>query len=80
MVRVLTGSSPSMQLSVSITEDLIFEPTEHFNLSISTTSDGCTIPDPIVDVYIMDDGERKHALVLEIELDTYNRLRIPNTS
>ena len=79
-MRVLTGSSPSMQLSVSITEDLIFEPTEHFNLSISTTSDGCTIPDPIVDVYIMDDGERKHALVLEIELDTYNRLRIPNTS
>jgi len=35
--------------------------------SISTTSDGCTIPDPIVDVYIMDDGERKHALVLQIK-------------
>ena len=66
MVHVLTGGSPSMQLSVSITEDLIFEPTEHFNLSISTTSDGCTIPDPIVDVYIIDDGERKHALVLQI--------------
>jgi len=80
MVRVLTGGSPSTQLSVSITEDLIFEPTEHFNLSISTTSDGCTIADPIVDVYIMDDGERKHALVLEIKLDTYNRQRIPDTS
>jgi len=57
MLAVLNSGNPSMQLSVSITEDLVFEPTEHFNLSISTTSDGCTIPDPIVDVYIMDDGE-----------------------
>ena len=62
MVRVLTGGSPSTQLSVSIMEDLIFEPTEHFNLSISTTSDGCTIPDPTVDVYIMDDGETKYTM------------------
>jgi len=68
MVRELTGGSPSTQLSVSITEDLIFERTEHFNLSISTTSDGCTIPDPIIDVYIMDDGKRKHALVLQIQI------------
>ena len=57
MLVVLNSSNPSMQLSVNIVEDLIFEPTEHFNLSVSTSSDGCTIPDPIVDVYIMDDGE-----------------------
>ena len=57
MLVVLNSSNPSMQLSVNIVEDLIFEPTEHFNLSVSTSSDGCTIPDPIIDVYIMDDGE-----------------------
>ena len=58
MILVFNNAVTSLPVSIDITDDLVFEPTEHFNISLSTTSDGCSIPDPIIPVYIKDDGER----------------------
>ena len=52
----ITGPIP---LSVNILEDLVFEPTESFSLSLSTSSPDCSIPNPLVPVTILDDGEER---------------------
>lgn len=54
-----TETVTTQSLSIDIVDDLVFEPTEHFNISLSTSSDGCVISpgNAIVPVYIMDDGE-----------------------
>ena len=51
------GSTSPMDRSINIIEDLVFEPTESFNLSLSTSSPDCIIPNPLVPVTILDDGE-----------------------
>ena len=64
LTTVLTFSNTvtTQSLSINIVDDLVFEPTEHFNISLSTSSDGCVIPpgNAIVPVYVMDDGETIH--------------------
>ena len=57
-----TDTVTTQSLSIDIVDDLVFEPTEHFNISLSTSSDGCNIPpgNAIVPVYVMDDGEKIH--------------------
>ena len=54
-----TDTVTTQSLSIDIVDDLVFEPTEHFNISLSTTSDGCVISpgNEIVQVYIIDDGK-----------------------
>ena len=54
-----TDTVTTQSLSIDIVDDLVFEQTEHFNISLSTTSDGCVIApgNAIVPVYVMDDGE-----------------------
>ena len=49
-------------LSITIVDDLVFEPTEQFNISLSTNSDGCAISpgNEIVPVVVMDNGEMLH--------------------
>ena len=55
-------TTTTVSVSIDIVDDLVFEPTEHFNISLSTSSDGCVISpgNEIVQVYIMDDGEILH--------------------
>ena len=36
-----TGSVTSFLLSIDIVENLLLEPTEHFNISLSTSSEEC---------------------------------------
>ena len=57
-----TDTVTTQSLSIDIVDDLVFEPTEHFNISLSTSSDGCNIPpgNAIVPVYVVDDGEILH--------------------
>ena len=57
-----TAFVTTQSLSIDIVDDLVFESTEHFNISLSTSSDGCVISpgNEIVQVYIMDDGEILH--------------------
>jgi len=50
-----------MPRSVNILDDLVLEPTESFNLSLSTSSPDCNIPNPLVPVTIMDDGEQYYS-------------------
>ena len=54
-----TDTITSIPVSIDIEDDLVFEPTEHFNISLSTSSDGCAISpgNEIIPVYIMDNGE-----------------------
>ena len=54
-----TDTVTTQLLSIDIVDDLVFEPTEHFNISLSTSSDGCAIApgNEIVQVYIVDDGK-----------------------
>ena len=61
-VVTFTDTVTTQSLSINIVDDLVFEPTEHFNISLSTSSDGCVIPpgNAIVPVYVMDDGEMLH--------------------
>ena len=48
-----------MPVDITIVDDLDFEPVEHFNISLSTSSDGYVISpgNELVPVYITDDGE-----------------------
>ena len=57
-----TDTVTTQSLSIDIVDDLVFEPTEHFNISLSTSSEGCTIApgNEIVPVSVMDDGEILH--------------------
>ena len=52
-------TTTTVSVSIDIVDDLVFEPTEHFNISLSTSSDGCVIlpGNEIVQVYIVDDGK-----------------------
>ena len=61
-VVTFTDTVTTQSLSINIVDDLVFEPTEHFNISLSTSSDGCVISpgNAIVPVYVMDDGEMLH--------------------
>ena len=63
-----TDTVTTQTLSIDIVDDLVFEPTEHFNISLSTSSDGCNIPpgNAIVPVYVMDDGEKIHIACMHI--------------
>ena len=67
-----SGSANSMQQSINIIEDLDFEPTEEFSISLSTSSPDCTIPTPLIPVTILDDGEircigvEKHVVCLYV--------------
>ena len=58
-----SGSTTPMQRSIDILDDLVFEPSEYFNLSLSTSSPDCEIPNPLVPVTILDDGEEKFQLL-----------------
>ena len=55
------GNTGPMPRSVNILDDLVLEPTESFNLSLSTSSPDCSIPNPLVPVTIMDDGEQYYS-------------------
>ena len=46
-------------MNITIVDDLEFEPVEHFNISLSTSSEGYAIypGNELVPVYITDDGE-----------------------
>ena len=61
-VVTFTDTVTTQSLSIDIVDDLVFESTEHFNISLSTSSDGCNISpgNAIVPVYVMDDGEMLH--------------------
>ena len=59
-----SGSANSMQQSINIIEDLDFEPTEEFSISLSTSSPDCTIPTPLIPVTILDDGEIRCSLLV----------------
>ena len=52
-------TTTTVSVSIDIVDDLVFEPTERFNISLSTSSDGCVISpgNEIVQVYIVDDGK-----------------------
>ena len=54
-----TDTVTSIAQSIGIVDDLLFEPTEQFSISLSTNSDGCAISpgNEIVPVFIMDNGE-----------------------
>ena len=75
-VLTFTDTVTTQSLSINIVDDLVFEPTEHFNISLSTSSDGCDIPpgNAIVPVYVMDNGETIHtAHTYKIHI-AYNKL------
>ena len=57
-----TDTIATIPVSIDIEDDLVFEPTERFNISISTSSDGCAISpgNEIIPVYIIDNGEIMH--------------------
>ena len=57
-----TDTITTIPVSIDIEDDLVFEPTERFNISLSTSSDGCAISpgNEITPVYIMDNGEIMH--------------------
>jgi len=57
------GTLTPMQRSIDILDDLVFEPSEYFNLSLSTSSPDCEIPNPLVPVTILDDGEENFQLL-----------------
>ena len=72
-VITFTDTVTTQSLSIDIVDDLVFEPTEHFNISLSTSSDGCNIPpgNAIVPVYVMDDGEMLHNSHCKHEYKSY---------
>ena len=49
----------NIPVNITIVDDLEFEPVEHFNISLSTSSDGYVISpgNELVPVFITDDGE-----------------------
>ena len=57
-----TDTITTLPVSIDVEDDLVFEPTERFNISLSTSSDGCAISlrNEIIPVYIMDNGEIMH--------------------
>ena len=57
------GNTGPMPRSVNILEDLVFEPTKSFSLSLSTSSLDCDIPNPLVPVTILDDGEEHYSYI-----------------
>ena len=61
-----SGSVGRMPRSINILDDLVFEPTKYFNLSLSTNSPDCIIPNPLVRVTILDDGEDELQQLLNI--------------
>jgi len=66
------GGTGPMPRSVSVLEDLVFEPTESFSLSLSTSSPDCSIPNPLVPVTILDDGEEKFQLLSLLNVKFYS--------
>ena len=54
-----TDTITSIPVNITIVDDLDYEPVEHFNISLSTSSDGYIISpgNELVPVYITDDGE-----------------------
>ena len=57
-----TDTITTLPVSIDVEDDLVFEPTERFNISLSISSDGCAISlgNEIIPVYIMDNGEIMH--------------------
>ena len=57
-----TDTITTLPVSIDIEDDLVFEPTERFNISLSISSDGCAISlgNETIPVYIIDNGEIMH--------------------
>lgn len=59
VILQFSATVTSLPVTINIVDDLVFEPIERFNISLSTTSDGCVISpgNENIPVYILDDGE-----------------------
>ena len=68
MILQFSATVTSLPVNIDIVDDLVFESTERFNISLSTTSDGCVISpgNEIIPVYILDDGETLCACTLHM--------------